>query len=136
MKNKFLLFVFAQFLVMGLFSGCLFKPELQVSALSHHFPGDPYTGYVETEWTFKVWNSGGKDSLLKFRVEPDQPWIQVSPDSGLVRANGEYVDVLVKILRNDFPSMNEKSAPLFSTGHIKVFGGGMEKTIGGCLKYL
>lgn len=110
-------------------SGCIFKPELQVSAHSHHFRGDPYTGYVETEWSFKVWNSGDVNSLLKFRVEPDVHWIQVSPNSGLVRGNGEYVDVFVKILRDDFPSMNTKSTPWFATGHIKVVGGGMQKEI-------
>lgn len=47
----------------------------------------------------------------------------------MIRANGEYVDVLVRILRNDFPSINQKSAPWFSTGEIKVTGGGMEKVI-------
>lgn len=109
--------------------GCLWKPELQVSAHSHHFSGDPYTGRVETEWTFKVWNSGEPDSILKFKVVPQQNWIEVTPDTGLVRANGEYVDILVRIIRNDFPSMSQKSAPWFSTGEIKVTGGGMEKII-------
>ncbi|MCX8065609.1 MAG: hypothetical protein N3G21_10635 [Candidatus Hydrogenedentes bacterium] len=118
-----------QFILVLIISGCFSRPELQVSAYSHHFPGDPYTGHVETEWTFQVWNSGDPSSLLKFKVIPQQSWIEVSPNAGLIRANGEHVDVLVKILRNDFPSVDQKSAPWFSTGEIKVVGGGIEKVI-------
>ncbi len=105
-------------------SGCP-KPELQVSALTHHFGGDIYTGTVETEWKFQVLNVGDKNSNLYFKVEPTRQWITVWPPSGRIRGSEDPVDILVRIKRDS----NQKAVPSFATGYIKVTGGGKEKVI-------
>ncbi len=106
------------------FSGCP-KPDLQVSALSHHFAGDTYTGIVETEWSFKLWNAGEKNSILYYKVEPLRNWINVNPTSGKLGAGDPAVDIWVQINRDGTP----KAVPNFATGYIKVSGGGKEKVI-------
>lgn len=114
----FLIFIFA------LLTGCP-KPDLQVSALSHHFGGDMYTGIVETEWSFKIWNAGEKGSILYYKVEPLRNWISVSPTSGKLSVDDPEVDIWVQINRDG----TQKAVPTFATGYIKVSGGGKEKVI-------
>ena len=62
--------------------GCPPQPQLAVSAASHHFGVDALTGEYESEWTFEVWNNGGKDTVLVFALSGNQPWLQLNPAAG------------------------------------------------------
>jgi len=110
--------------VMAFLTGCP-KPDLQVSAQSHHFSGDMYTGIVETDWEFQIWNAGEKNSILYYKVEPTRNWIIVNPTSGKIAAADDPVNISVHINRDS----NQKAVPSFTTGYIKVSGGGKEKVI-------
>jgi len=116
--------IFLFICVLPLLMGCP-KPDLQVSALSHHFGGDVYTGIIETEWSFKIWNAGEKNSVLDYKVEPLKSWITVWPPSGKIKQSDDAVDILVQIDRDS----TQKAVPSFATGYIKVSGGGKEKVI-------
>jgi len=110
--------------VMAFLTGCP-KPDLQVSAQSHHFSGDMYTGIVETDWEFQVWNAGEKNSILYYKVEPTKNWIIVNPTSGKIAQSEDPAKVSVHINRDS----TQKAVPSFATGYIKVSGGGKEKVI-------
>lgn len=107
--------------------GCPKEPDLQVSDLTHHFAGDIYTLEVETDWSFQVWNAGEEDSVLNFKVEPQQKWITVNPASGKVRNNEPAVNIAVHINRDS--GSQSKAIPSFATGYIKVSGGDKEVVI-------
>jgi hypothetical protein len=62
--------------------GCPPQPQLAVSSAAHHFGVDALTGEYETQWTFDVWNKGGKDTVLVFALSGSQPWIQLNPATG------------------------------------------------------
>ncbi|HOV31873.1 MAG TPA: hypothetical protein PLX23_00745 [Candidatus Hydrogenedens sp.] len=108
-------------------TGCPNEPNLQVSALTHHFGGDTYTLTVETDWSFQVWNAGEKGSILTFEVEPQQNWITVNPTSGRVKDDDPAVNIAVHINRD--VSSQSKNIPSFATGYIKVSGGNKEEVI-------
>ncbi len=108
-------------------TGCPKQPDLQVSALTHHFSGDIYTGTIETDWSFQVWNAGEQDSILSFRVEPQQKWITVNPTTGKVKKDESPIDIAVHINRDS--DSQSKAIPSFATGYIKVSGGGKEKVL-------
>lgn len=106
---------------------CSSKPELQVSAHSHHFAGDPYTLTTETSWSFKVWNSGDDNSVLNFTVEPQKEWILVNPTQGRIKKGDPGIDISVQITRTD--RFAYKAHPWFATGTIRVFSEDQEKII-------
>ncbi|HOL19402.1 MAG TPA: hypothetical protein PK813_04075 [Candidatus Hydrogenedens sp.] len=109
------------------FSSCKPKAELQVAPITLHFAGDSFTGIVETDKTFKVWNSGKENSVLSFKVEPQQKWITVNPTDGKVkREDPNGIDIAVHLDRKDSLA---KAIPWYATGYIKVSGGGMEKVV-------
>ena len=112
-----------------LLTGCPCQPDLAVSATSHHFGIDPNSNpndrQYETEWTFEVWNSGGKDTTLVFAVTASKPWIEVAADGDRSTGAADKVTVTVRINRDYAAAKNMD----FAAGEVLVSASVASKSI-------
>ena len=73
------------------------QPQISVSAPSYDFER------AATEWAFEVWNAGEADSLLRFQVAVDVPWLSITPEAGASSGPDDRTAVTVTLDRAALP---------------------------------
>jgi hypothetical protein len=104
--------------VVVMLSGCPPKPKpvLGVSASEHDF------GTGSGPWTFTVWNSGGRNTVLNFTLSVSDAWIQLNVDNGSSTGAGDTVAIQVTV-------NTALLAPGVNTGAIEIVSNGGGATI-------
>ena len=104
-------------------SGCPKRPDLAVSATSHHFgidpnPDDPNNPQYEAEWQFQVWNSGCPGTELVFDVSANEPWVELDVPDHNSTGPDDAVTITVRIDR--YYSETAKTVPEWASALVTV----------------